>query len=97
MGNICMYKYNCLNNTLIDFKHSFKHKEDPVRCVKCGDNFKIHWGGKSQRTSCRHHNWVKRDYEIIDGQVHTIVWCLTCNVPKSKHRTSNCYHNCYYD
>jgi len=92
MGNMCINN-DCINNALINFKHTFNHKRDPVRCVKCGDYFKVHCGGKSQRTSCRDHNWVKREYKLIDDTV----WCKTCDRIKPKYGCHNCYHCCYYE
>jgi hypothetical protein len=96
MGNICIDN-NYIRNCFIDIKNHFQQEEEPVKCVKCNDRYILHYGGKSKRTSCRVHNWVKKDYEIIDGQVYTVELCLTCNVLKSNHGSSNCYHYCYYE
>ena len=84
---------NCINNALINFKYSFNQVTDPVKCVKCGDYFKMDHGGKSQRTSCREHNWVKREYKLIDDTE----WCKTCDRIKSQYGCQNCYHCCYYE
>ena len=57
-----------------------KDINDPVRCAKCGDSFLLHFGGKSQRTSCRVHNW-KLDYDI-HGRIYS--YCKTCNRTKKQ-------------
>jgi len=68
-----------------------KDVNDPVTCVKCGDTFRLHFGGKSQRTSCRVHNW-KLGYDRL-GRVYS--YCKTCHRTKKEISCRNCYH-CYF-
>lgn len=77
MGNFCY--------------HLCRDKNDPIKCIKCGDYYKSHYGGKSQRHSCRAHN-----YKIMHNDYgEKILFCLTCNKYKYEIKGRNCYH-CYY-
>ena len=62
--------------------------DDTAKCVKCKDYFIIHYGGKSQRNSCRNHNWKNVGINKL---------CKTCNKYKQNLKCSNCYHVCYYE
>ena len=71
MGNLCMRSY-------IDNYNNISKK----KCLKCGDSFKVTFGGFSERMSCRCHdyrNGVCRDCHTIKG--------------KSGY---NCYHSAYH-
>lgn len=65
MGNLC-YKDN--KDVLIK-----------KYCKKCGDKFKVHYGGFSQRRSCREHYFVNGN-------------CTHCHKEKGLNG-SNCYHS----
>ena len=48
-------------------------------CYKCNDTFKLTYGGRSIRTSCRIHTYNNNNNI-----------CITCN--KSKSNSNGCYH-----
>jgi len=61
-------------------------KHEPIKkykCKKCKDKFIIHYCGKSERNSCRFHNYI-----IYKNQYY----CNICNKFKSEVRSRNCYH-----
>jgi len=77
MGNFCY--------------HLCRDKDDPIKCIKCGDYYKPHYGGKSERRSCRAH-----DYKIIyDKFRQRHLFCKICNRYHYERGSHNCYH-CYY-
>jgi len=69
MGNLCI--------------SYFYEPEKKYRCKKCNDKFKIHFGGKSQRNSCRHHNYIIKNNSW---------YCNICNKFKHEIMSRNCYH-----
>ena len=73
MGNVC---------------YSIDNKKKKSKCKKCGDKFYIHYGGKSQRTSCRNHCYI-----LYDG----LLYCTICNKFNSEIKSRNCYHSVYKD
>lgn len=54
-----------------------------AKCQKCNDIYLLHYGGKSQRTSCRNHNYIVNQL----GQMQCIDCCLIKN-----QSSRNCYH-----
>ena len=68
-----------------------KDINDPIKCVKSHDTFRIHYGGKSQRTSCRTHNWSNE----LNYSNEIVTYCKTCHRNKKEILSSNCYHICY--
>ena len=71
--------------------------DDPMKCVKCGDTFKCHYGGKSKRTQCRVHNWTYTYEEKNTNSLlrNPVKWCKTCKRRADEIGSRNCYH-CYY-
>ena len=74
MGNIC------LNYSSIDSPQK-KHT-----CKKCNDTFVLYYCGKSQRNSCRYHNYIAYKNRL---------YCTICNKFKSDIKSRNCYHSVY--
>jgi len=64
---------------------NMKDFEGKIECCKCKDRYKPFYGGKSQRTSCRYHNYVRT---ANGGKI-----CLDCKYHGRGGR--NCYHMPY--
>ena len=60
-----------------------QNRKQQVKCQKCNDKYILHYGGKSERTSCRNHNYVTNQL----GQPQ----CIDCHLIKNKYN-QNCYH-----
>jgi hypothetical protein len=73
MGNWCL-------------SYEIDQKPTKRRCKKCKDKFVVQYGGKSERNSCRYHNYI-----IYNNQYY----CNICNKFKSEVRSRNCYHTIY--
>ena len=71
---------SCLDDIMFEMSKDIYGK---VRCVKCGDRYKPSWGLKSERTSCREHN-----YKLINGRL----FCIDCDTYHSYIRSRCCYH-----
>lgn len=80
MGALC---YKCFD---------YIDEEGRRICIKCGDRYKPCDAGKSERTSCRVHNY--KNMSVYFGDFETV--CTTCKRTKHQIKCSNCYH-CYYD
>jgi len=68
MGNLCIHSYS---DDHIIYK----------KCAKCIDTFKVHYGGLSERNSCRRHKYKNGI-------------CTFCNKIKGG-GGGNCYHSIY--
>ena len=79
MGNLCYHLCRDIN--------------DPIRCAKCGDYYKMHYGGKSQRTSCRVHHYKITKNKFGQKQL----FCVICNRYHSDMGSRNCYHSYFKD
>ena len=74
----------CYCSLIDDLKYELsKDIHGKVICCKCQDRFKPHYGCKSERNSCRQHNYV-----IYEGKL----FCLDCNKFRNEIRSRNCYH-----
>lgn len=63
--------------------HQNGEQYSSAQCKKCNDTYILHYGGKSERTSCRNHNYIMNQL----GQMQ----CLDCNLIKNQY-SRNCYH-----
>ena len=66
--------------------------QNPKLCVKCKDYFTVKYGGLSQRTSCRFHNYVN-EYIPKKGWVK---YCKNCSKYDYEIKSRNCYHSMWY-
>ena len=74
----------CYCSLIDDIKYELsKDIQGKVICCKCQDRFKPHYGCKSERNSCRQHNYV-----IWEGEL----FCIDCNKSRKEIRSRNCYH-----
>jgi len=75
MGNLC-------------FSYNIQQLPKKHHCKKCYDKFIVHYGGKSQRASCRYHNYIARNGHF---------YCINCDRFKSEIKCRNCYHSVHKD